>query len=75
MMTMDIDGRIFPAGAAPQRRGKTTGEFEFMDGWYATQVKQKDKESRPNIDTFFQDRQNHLTVKEIPEEHLAKKLA
>ncbi|MFN0069207.1 MAG: hypothetical protein ACKVYV_16425 [Limisphaerales bacterium] len=47
-----IDGRIYPVGAAPERRGKAKGEFEFTDVWYPIQVKQKDKAGRPDIDAF-----------------------
>ena len=46
---MGIDGRIFPASAAPR---KTSGAFDFMDQWYPIQVKQKDKVGRPDIDSF-----------------------
>jgi DNA modification methylase len=49
---MGIDGRIYPVSAAPERRGKAKGEFEFTDVWYPIQVKQKDKAGRPDIDAF-----------------------
>ena len=49
---MGIDGRIFPAGTAPEKRGKDTGHLDFMDDWYPVQVKQKDKAGRPDIDSF-----------------------
>ena len=49
---MGIDGRIFPAGTTPEKRGKTTGHLDFMDDWYPVQVKQKDKAGRPDIDAF-----------------------
>jgi hypothetical protein len=49
---MGIDGRIYPASAAPQRQGKDTGHLDFMDTWYPVQVKQKDKVGRPDIDSF-----------------------
>jgi DNA modification methylase len=49
---MGIDGRIYPASAAPEKRGKDTGHLEFMDDWYPVQVKQKDKAGRPDIDSF-----------------------
>ncbi len=49
---MGIDGRIFPAGTAPEKRGKATGHLDFMDDWYPVQVKQKDKAGRPDIDAF-----------------------
>jgi hypothetical protein len=49
---MGIDGRIFPAGATPEKRGKATGHLDFMDDWYPVQVKQKDKAGRPDIDSF-----------------------
>jgi hypothetical protein len=49
---MGIDGKIFPAGATPEKRGKTTGHLDFMDDWYPVQVKQKDKAGRPDIDSF-----------------------
>ncbi len=47
-----IDGRIYPVSAAPERRGKAKGEFDFTDVWYPIQVKQKDKVGRPDIDSF-----------------------
>ncbi|MBI5388132.1 MAG: restriction endonuclease [Verrucomicrobia bacterium] len=47
-----IDGRIYPVSAAPERRGRAKGEFEFTDVWYPIQVKQKDKVGRPDIDSF-----------------------
>lgn len=49
---MGIDGRIYPAGTAPQKLGKATGHLDFMDDWYPVQVKQKDKAGRPDIDSF-----------------------
>lgn len=49
---MGIDGRIFPVGATPERRGESTGDLAFMDDWYPIQVKQKDKAGRPEIDQF-----------------------
>jgi adenine-specific DNA-methyltransferase len=49
---MGIDGRIYPATAAPEVKGKKTGHLEFMDTWYPVQVKQKDKAGRPDIDAF-----------------------
>jgi SAM-dependent methyltransferase len=49
---MGIDGKIFPAGTAPEKRGKATGHLDFMDDWYPVQVKQKDKAGRPDIDSF-----------------------
>jgi hypothetical protein len=49
---MGIDGRIFPATATPDKRGKATGHLDFMDDWYPVQVKQKDKAGRPDIDAF-----------------------
>ncbi len=49
---MGIDGRIFPVGAAPKKRGAATGELEFMDHWYPIQVKQKDRVGRPDVDSF-----------------------
>ncbi len=49
---MGIDGRIFPVSAMPERRGKKTGELDFMDVWYPIQVKQQDKVGRPDIDKF-----------------------
>lgn len=105
---MGIDGRIFPVGVAPQRRGAETGDLDFMDDWYPIQVKQKDKAGRPDIDQFetAMERANRkkgffvafdfssdamteidrffkktgkvivaLTVQEILEEQIAKKLA
>ena len=47
-----INGRIYPVSAAPERRGKAKGEFEFTDVWYPIQVNQKDKVGRPDIDAF-----------------------
>lgn len=47
---MGIDGRIFPISAMPERRGKQTGELDFMNVWYPIQVKQQDKAGRPDID-------------------------
>lgn len=49
---MGIDGRIYPASAAPKKLGKATGHLDFMDDWYPVQVKQKDKAGRPDIDAF-----------------------
>jgi DNA modification methylase len=49
---MGIDGRIYPASAAPDKRSKATGHLDFMDVWYPVQVKQKDKVGRPDIDSF-----------------------
>ena len=49
---LGIDGRIYPVSAMPERRGKETGELEFMDTWYPIQVKQTDKVGRPDIDAF-----------------------
>jgi len=49
---MGIDGRIYPAGTAPEKRGKATGHLDFMDDWYPVQVKQKDKAGRPDVDSF-----------------------
>ncbi len=49
---MGIDGRIFPVGATPERRGEATGDLPFMDDWYPIQVTQKDKAGRPDIDQF-----------------------
>ena len=47
-----IDGRIYPVNAAPERRGKAKGEFEFTDVWYPIQVKQRDKTGSPDIRDF-----------------------
>jgi DNA modification methylase len=47
-----IDGRIYPVSAAPERRGKAKGEFDFTDVWYPIQVKQKDKTGSPDIRDF-----------------------
>jgi hypothetical protein len=49
---MGIDGRIYPVSAMPKTSGKAAGELDFMDQWYPIQVKQKDKASRPDIDSF-----------------------
>ena len=38
--------------AAPERRGKAKGEFEFTDVWYPIQVKQRDKTGSPDIRDF-----------------------
>ena len=47
-----IDGRIYPVSAAPERRGKVKGEFDFTDVWYPIQVKQKDRTGSPDIRDF-----------------------
>jgi DNA modification methylase len=47
-----IDGRIYPVSAAPERRGKAKGEFDFTDFWYPIQVKQRDKTGSPDIRDF-----------------------
>jgi site-specific DNA-methyltransferase (adenine-specific) len=47
-----IDGRIYPVKAAPDRRGKAKGEFDFTDAWYPIQVKQRDKTGSPDIRDF-----------------------
>ncbi len=49
---MRIDGRIYPVGAAPDKRAKDSGHLDFMDTWYPVQVKQKDRVGRPDIDAF-----------------------
>src|SRR6185295_19360416 len=49
---MGIAGRIYPVSAAPKKRGKTTGELDFMDDWYPIQVKQTAKVGRPDIDSY-----------------------
>ena len=49
---MGIDGKIFPLSAAPERKGKETGHFDFMDVWYPIQVEQTDRMGRPKIDGF-----------------------
>lgn len=50
---MGIDGRIYPVSSAPVGAdGKAAGRLDFMDNWYPVQVKQKDKASRPDIDSF-----------------------
>jgi hypothetical protein len=49
---LGIDGRIYPVSAMPERRGKGTGELEFMDTWYPIQVKQTDTVGREEIDAF-----------------------
>src|SRR6202035_1978310 len=49
---MGIDGRIFPVSATPARRGKETGEYDFMDVWYPIQVEQSDRMGRPKVDAF-----------------------
>ena len=105
---MGIDGKIYPVGTAPEKRGRATGHLDFMDDWYPVQVKQKDKAGRPDIDAFEammarNDRKKGffvsfdysrdavteidaffrksgriivpLTVREILDEELAKKLA
>ena len=103
-----IDGRIYPVSAAPERRGKAKGEFDFTDLWYPIQVKQRDKAGSPDIRDFEGVMTTHdrtkgffisfdysddalkeidhffrttgkvvvpLTVREILDEHLARKLA
>lgn len=47
-----IDGRIYPVSAAPERRGKAKGEFDFTDVWYPIQVKQRDRAGSPDIRDF-----------------------
>jgi hypothetical protein len=49
---MGIDGKIFPAGTAPEKKGGATGHLDFMDDWYPVQVKQTAKAGRPDIDSF-----------------------
>lgn len=49
---MGIDGKIYPVSAAPDKKARDTGHLDFMDDWYPVQVKQKDKASRPDIDSF-----------------------
>jgi len=48
---MGIDGRVYPASI---EKGKQAGRdlFGESDRWYPVQVKQKDKASRPDIDSF-----------------------
>ena len=103
-----IDGRIYPVSAAPERRGKAKGEFDFTDVWYPIQVKQRDKAGSPDIRDFEGVMTTHdrtkgffisfdysddalkeidhffrttgkvvvpLTVREILDEHIARKLA
>ena len=41
-----------PVGAMPVKTGAAAGELDFMDAWYPIQVKQRDKASRPDIDSF-----------------------
>ena len=49
---MGIDGRIYPVSAVTKELGKKKGELDFMDVWYPSQVKQRDKAGRPDIDSF-----------------------
>jgi DNA modification methylase len=49
---MGIDGRIYPASAAPDKGDAAKPRLSFMDLWYPIQVKQKDKAGRPDIDAF-----------------------
>ncbi len=53
---MGLDGRIFPVTAAPKKAGAAEGETpafdQFLDHWYPSQVKQKTKAGRPDIDAF-----------------------
>ena len=79
---MGIDGRIFPVAAAPTKapaaKGQTPAFEEFLDHWYPIQVKQKDKVGWPDIDAFFRKSAKAiiaLTVREILEEEIARKLA
>ncbi|MGB2986832.1 MAG: hypothetical protein WBE26_13250 [Phycisphaerae bacterium] len=79
---MGIDGHIFPVAAAPTKgtvpKGETPAFEEFLDHWYPIQVKQKDKVGRPDIDAFFRKSGKAiiaLTVREILDEEIARKLA
>jgi hypothetical protein len=56
-----IDGRIYPVSAAPERRGKAKGEFDFTDIWYPIQVKQRDKTGSPDIRDFEGVMTSHVT--------------
>ena len=50
---MGIDGRIYPVSAINDAMRKRELEPSlFMDHWYPVQVKQKDKATRPDIDSF-----------------------
>ena len=49
---MGIDGRIYPAGAAPTPSDKHTPELDFMDEWYPIQIEQMDRVGRPDIGKF-----------------------
>jgi site-specific DNA-methyltransferase (adenine-specific) len=46
---MGLDGRIYPVSVLPTVKADS---LDFMDIWYPIQVKQKDKASRPDIDSF-----------------------
>lgn len=58
-----IDGRLYPVSAAPERRGKEKGEFEFTDVWYPIQVKQRDKVGSPDIRDFIGVMTTHERIK------------
>lgn len=47
-----IDGCIYPASAALDRRGKVKGKFDSTDIRYPIQVKQRDKTGSPDIRDF-----------------------
>lgn len=52
---MGIDGRLFPASAAPRREdfdGAPQISLDVRENWYPIQVKQRDRVGRPDIDKF-----------------------
>ena len=49
---MGVDGRIYPVSAVEGRRKTGADELSLEERWYPIQVKQKDKVSRPDIDSF-----------------------
>ena len=75
---MGIDGRIYPVTSTPRSAGPKVAELPFMDVCCPSQVKQKDKVGRPDIDAFFR-RSGQviiaLTVRKILDEQFAKRLA
>lgn len=44
--------RIYPVSSSATPRKKQEGELALKECWYLSQVKQKDKVSRPDIDSF-----------------------
>lgn len=67
---MGIDGRIFPAGTAPEKKGKATGHLDVSFDYSA--------DAMTEIGAFFRKSGRviiPLTVREILDEQIAQKLA